>query len=429
MIKKTILLIIVLGILSSFSVSAEVLKLKNLLDRVDEENPDMRSAKFLLENSRIDVKITQNDLIPELSLSYRHSEDKSRTGAETDSGIYSLTFSQTYPGFFKITDCLIDIKKLQYKKAEKEFTERRNTILKRGLDFYFKIIKAQNEIKVHEENLFLINELLNVAKINEQAGFGLYSDVLRVEAEKINIQLQLIQAQNNLDNLVLEFKAFMNLKSVEKIIFPEKYKYKAYTELDIEKIEIDKLPSIELVKKDMDVLGKSLKIANYAKLPSVNFSLSSVKTDNASAPAIKTGADKEYSLSLTLSQKLYDSGTTILMLKQAQKMYEAAKINYDYRLVLKKAEIEKNISKYGENIKRIEGIEKSSEYVRENMRLVTERFKQGDAGIVELIDAQVLISNTKLREITAYYDERIGLADYFININYPEGLWRLADED
>ncbi|MGM0607153.1 MAG: TolC family protein [Candidatus Muiribacteriota bacterium] len=429
---KKIFLFLIFSILFVQFSYADNIDLEEVLNIIQNKNPQLQAAKLQLEQSRMDVKKTQNKWVPELSFSYRHSEDEKRKSSlpKQESGVFSINFAQTYPGIFKTTATLVDIEKLKYKKAEIEYNNQKNSILKKGINFYFGLISAKNEINIHQENLYLINELLNVTKINEEAGFGLYSDILRVESEKISIELNLIEAKNKYENLLRQFKAFLNMDEETALELDSNFKFKK-ADLNTCKINdglIKELPEINLLKKDMNILKNSMKTSRQSKLPVVNFDLSATRADSVSDPAMKNQIENEYSLSVVLSQLLYDSGTTGLQYKQAKKMYEAAQINFNYQKRQKLAEILNVKNNYNESLEQVRGIKKSVEHAEENMRLVAERFKQGDAGVVELIDAQVLITSIRQRELGAYYQERIRLTDFYIKTNQIEQLWRLDDE-
>ncbi|MFW5782717.1 MAG: TolC family protein, partial [Candidatus Muiribacteriaceae bacterium] len=153
---------------------------------------------------------------------------------------------------------------------------------------------------------------------------------------------------------------------------------------------------------------------------------SKTEVDKTDTPA--TVRDKDYSVSLMFSQKLFDSGTTHLEIASARNKLKQAKLKYEYNLDLVEASMREALSNYSEAVWRTQAAEKSAEYADENMRLIRERFEAGEAGIVELIDAQILMTDTKMSELKAYFDERAMLGRIYVNMDKTERLWELADE-
>jgi|GEM_PF-4547459 len=425
-----------------FTILSNAFSLKQLLDLTTENNPTLDILELKRENAYIDRKKTSNTLIPDLSLSYTKSDEKADKPGATAMGadLFTLSLSQTYPGLFKTSLLSDKVAALRKSKADLDFIEGGNEIYFKACRYYFDIVKAINSVAVHKQNRFLINELLELTKVNEEAGSGLYSDVLRVEAQKISIEVQLMQAENNLRNQVHELNAFLNsnIQDIvdmmeglmeqeysESMVMPP-YRFKV-RELDIEKeIEkLDELPQIALLKKDMDIAKKALEMARVAYMPAVILSGSKREVDRTDIPSM---TDTKYSYSVTLSSPLYDSGDTKLNIKAAQNTYEMAMKNYEYQRQMEENKLRSLYRDYLEAVNRIDAVVKASEHADENMRLVKERFEQGSASVIELIDAQVLKSSAKLSEVSAFYDERIRLSKYYFNLNKKEMFWRLADE-
>ncbi|PLX16348.1 MAG: hypothetical protein C0601_10285 [Candidatus Muiribacterium halophilum] len=425
-----------------FTLLTNAFSLKQLLDLTTKTNPSLDILKLTRENSYMDRKKTANTLLPNLTLSYTKNEEKADTAGANAMGadLFTLSLSQTYPGLFKVSLLSDKLASLKKQKSDLNYIEGENGIYFKACKYYFNIIKMINTVAVHKQNEFLINELLKVTKINEEAGSGLYSDVLRVEAQKISIQVQLMQSENSLRNQVHELNAFLNGNIQEIVDMMETLMNQEYSEgmmmpsykfniqkIDIEKAikELDNLPQIALLKKDMEIAYKALEIAKSSYLPAVVLTGSKRDVEKTDIPTI---TDTEYSYSVTLSSPLYDSGDTGLNIKVANNTYKMAKKNYEYQRRLEENKLRSFYRDYLEAVNRLAAVEKASEHADENMRLVKERFEQGSASVIELIDAQVLKSYAKLNEINAFYDERVRLATYYYNINEKDQFWRLADE-
>jgi outer membrane protein TolC len=445
MVRRKGVLILALIVIMNVLLSAEVFGLKELLDMTVDLNPDLKIQDILLENSVMTRKISSNNTgFPDITLSYTQTRDKYPSLSATENGIFSLRLSKSFPGLFMSDKFTDSIAAISLQKDRLKYETVRNGLLFTSYDYYFRIVRKVNELEVHRTNMKLLEELLSIAKINLDAGTGLKSDVLRVEAQKINIEIMFESTKNELKNILLGLNAFLNNSyrdiynavvlfienggDLSKYGIDPSFKFKPH-EFDVEDIvanTLENLPEMKIYKNDIKIMKDSLRSVQKEYLPDVNLSVSKNEIDHTDTPA--TVKDNDYSVSLTFTQKLYDKGTTGLKIRQAQNLLESADINYSYQKSIKEALLRDNISSYKESIWRTEASEKSFAHARENMRLVSERYKAGDAGVIELIDAQILMIDNQLSSLKAYYDERINLGNIYKNINKIDELWRLADE-
>ncbi|MCK9224640.1 MAG: TolC family protein [Candidatus Muirbacterium halophilum] len=442
-IKKNLSLIVI--IFMCLSVSANSFGLRELLDMTVDLNPDIKIQDILLENSIMTRKIKSNETgFPDISLSYSQTRDKYPGVSAKENGLFSLRLSKTFPGLFMTDKFKDSIASLNLQKDKLKYQTIKNNLIFTSYDYYFRIVRKVNELEVHRTNVKLLEELLSISKINVEAGTGLKSDVLRVEAQKINNEIMFETTKNELKNIMLGLNAFLNNSyrdlynavvmfletggDLTKYGIDPAYKFKSQ-KFDIENIvnnNLENLPDIKMYKKDIDLMRDSMQIAKNAFYPDFNLNVSKTEVDHTDSPL--TVKDNDYSISMVFTQKLYDQGTTGLKIKQAQNLLKTADINYNYQKSIKEAVLRENISSYEESVWRTEASEKSFAHARENMRLVSERYKAGDAGVIELIDAQILMTNNQLSSLKAYYDERINLGNIYKNINSIDELWRLSDE-
>ncbi len=438
--KKTVFILFIL--VCTFSVSS--FGLKELLDLTEDVNPDLKVEESALENSLISRKTGLNRLIPDLDLSYSFAKEKNSGATSLENSLYSVEISRMFGGLFMQDRLNVNIENLRYQMSELDFSAKRNQIRYAAYQYYFQIVRKVNELEVHRINLKLIEELLNVAKINMEAGTGLKSDVLRVEAQKLNIAINKKSAENALMNILIALNAFLDNKyedmykaaelfiekggSLKSIGVNTDYKFAPVSFEDDVVIRQAKEsePSLRILEKDVRMSRDLLEIAKTSLLPDVTVAASKTEVDKTDTPA--TVRDKDYSVSLMFSQKLFDSGTTHLEIASARNKLKQAKLKYEYNLDLVEASMREALSNYSEAVWRTQAAEKSAEYADENMRLIRERFEAGEAGIVELIDAQILMTDTKMSELKAYFDERAMLGRIYVNMDKTERLWELADE-
>jgi outer membrane protein TolC len=428
MIKKSSLFI-VFALILVFVTRAEKntelkLDMNSLINSILKNNLTLKIERLKLKQSEISRKKDYNSLFPNVSLSYSKNKEKYDNGLVSKTELTSIKLFQNFPGFFKSTPIANEISALRLKKAYSNYKNAENGVLFKGITYYFQLKKAINEKKIYEKNLYLINELLKIAKINFKAGLSLKSDILRVEAQKSDITVSLLDAKNDIEKIIRDLNLIINNEKVINYEVGDNLKYKLETKNKEYFIKRALENSIELknLENDIKIAEKMLKIAKNEYLPTVNVSLS--KTD------VKEGAipDNDYSFSVSATLNIYDSGDVNLDIVSMRKGVEIAKLNYEQKKREKISEVEKAYLDYILAVSKIKAREKEIKSSEENMRLVKEKFKNGISGVVDVIDAQVLLTKTYLSAINAYYDERIKLAKLYYEINEIEKFRGICDE-
>jgi outer membrane protein TolC len=87
-------------------------------------------------------------------------------------------------------------------------------------------------------------------------------------------------------------------------------------------------------------------------------------------------------------------------IRKAEKDKQIMDLKFQSLENFKKGDLKKAYSDYREVQERVSSAEKSMEQARENMRMVTIRYEHGDASIVEVIDAQITLTNSSLAVIS-----------------------------
>lgn len=115
-----------------------------------------------------------------------------------------------------------------------------------------------------------------------------------------------------------------------------------------------------------------------------------------------------------LTTPIYNSNDIENAVRLAKKSEDIVKLRIRDLSNTKKALLEKAVADYNEALSRISFAEKMAEQSYENMRIVFTRYQEGASSIVELIDAQRLLTNSAQTAVKAYYDERERLAEILL---------------
>lgn len=426
--KKTSLVIMILiATFMSGSVFAD--NLEQLSRTALDRNLKLKIAHLEIEQSFIDQKNALNAMIPDLNFNvtrshktFKDSYQKSNPFSFDTTLIYSLKLTQSYPGLGRIPSIKSEISKLKTKIKETSKQNQKILVLRQLSRVYFQLVREQELVKVHKTDLLLISELMKVAKLNEEVGLVLKNDILRIEVEQLNSQSNLIKNENGFHDLTLDLASILDFQSTDQINLelPTGLKFNpgSFTSQQLLPLLYENDNEIKLAELDAAILRKAEKAARSAHLPTLSFD----GTYNHGRKMGPIEGTKDIAATFILTTPIYNGYEIENSVRIAKKSREIAKLRIADLKNLKKASLEKSIADYNEALARISFAEKATEQSIENMRIVFTRYQEGASSIVELIDAQRILTNSSQTAIKAYYDERERLVEILLLIHDFDSL-------
>ncbi len=395
--------------------------LAELVQTALERNLSLKISELEIEQSFIDEKKSFNAMIPDVDFTIKktHKDFKDdyqkSSPASIDSMLtYALKLTQSYPGLGRIPLIQKEITQLKTDMKKTYRENQKKSVLRNLTQIYFKMVRDQELIKIHETDLVLIAALMKVAKLNEELGLVLHNDILRIEVEQLNSNTELIKAKNSFGDLRYDLAAVLDNQNPESIELDLakglKFAAASYTcEALLEELfKIDN--EINLARTDLKILNKTVRSARSANLPTLSVD-ASYNHGRKIGPVEGT---KDFTTTFTLTTPVYNSNDIENAVRLAQKSEEIVKLRVQDLSNSKKAILEKAVADYNEALARISFAEKMVEQRYENMRIVFTRYQEGASSIVELVDAQRLLTNSSQNAIKAYYDERERVAEILL---------------
>lgn len=395
-------------------------------------NLSLQISDLEIEQSFIEEKKAFNALIPDVNfnVSKTHKDFKDdyqkKSPASIDNMLsYSLKLTQSYPGLGRIPMIQREITALKsdIKKTYKE--NQKIKVLRDLTRIYFKMVRDQELMKIHETDLILIDALMKVAKLNEELGLVLHNDILRIEVEQLNSNSELVKARNSFGDLKYDLAAVLDIQNPEEIkldlakglrFSPASHTTESLLP-DLFKIDND----INLARTDLQILNKTVRSARSANLPTLTIDASY----NHGRKVGPIEGTRDFATTFILSTPVYNGNDIENAVRLAQKSEEIVKLRIQDLSNTKKALLEKAVADYNEALARISFAEKMVEQSIENMRIVFTRYQEGASSIVELIDAQRLLTNSSQTAIKAFYDERERLAEILLLLHRFDELFNL----
>ncbi|MDD2715438.1 MAG: TolC family protein [Candidatus Wallbacteria bacterium] len=403
--------------------------LSSLIDMALRQNLTLKIQKLQIEQAWIGIKKADNSFIPNLDLLYtdniKHNLDsaqKNASGPQADTFIYSLSLSQAFPALGKYNVLQKKLARLKSLAVETGYSKAELDLSKQIVKIFFQLVQYQETIKIHEENLMLIKKLLEIADLNMKVGLATKNDILRIEVQEYNIQVALLKTRNSYDNQLIDLANALNLDDTSSLnlVFPEtlKFQVRSFDPKGAEDLMLKQDYDLVLSRNDQKVFTETFDAAKSAYLPTLSLS----GKYNYSEKTGSYNDARDYSLGFAVSSPFYDGGDILDEIRKAEKDKQIMDLRAQSLENFKKGDLKKAYSDYREVQERVSSAEKSMEQAKENMRMVTTRYEHGDASIVEVIDAQITLTNSSLQAITTYYDERTRIMELLSRINEIQGL-------
>lgn len=274
---------------------------------------------------------------------------------------------------------------------------------------FFQLLRAQQLYEVARKNLDLAREQVNLANTQFDLGVVKKTDLLKTQVLLGRAQADILINETNVKNAMLNLKNSMGLAGSEaffEVTDPGK-PLMSVPGYDAAWEELEQYNPALIVSKT-NVAGAELnrKIIVGSRLPNISASFSYGNSGNEISSITQT-ADWNSSVNLSLSIPLF-TGFNISS-RQQQAEYSVRKLQFDY--ITQKQELQSqleslinNLVNYQELISINEQVLKSAE---EDLKLVQQRYQLGSATILEVLDAQVSVSQARSTLVTTKYDARI----------------------
>lgn len=304
---------------------------------------------------------------------------------------------------------LVDQAKLSFKAADLTVDKTKQQIKLDATNGYYSILQTKNLLKVAQDSVDSLSEHLKNVQAQYNVGTVAKSDVLRSEVELANAQQSLIKAQNAYDLAISSFNNVVGLPLESEIAVKDELKYQKF-EMSLNeciKYALENRPEVTMANLNIDIAKKGVQVAKAGKLPTIGASAATGWYDDE-FPGTQNNT---WSIGLSATWSVFDSGLTDSKIKQANaavdKAAEQAKqtsdsVQLDVRnayLSMKEAE------------KRIETTNVAVEKAQEDFKIAQVRYGAGVGTNLDVIDAQLALTQAKTNYIQALYDYNTSKAE------------------
>ncbi len=271
---------------------------------------------------------------------------------------------------------------------------------------YFNVLRAVRNLDVKRETLRQRESLLKQAEAYYEAGIRAKIDVARAEANLYDARAQVSQAANDVRVARITLLNRMGVEGPADFLLSDSLAAETIPGTLPDWIaEADRnRPELKSLRERERAAALGVRFARGGHLPTL------AGTAGYGIAADEPPFEQEYDVGVTLSVPLFSGFLVREQVKEAEASLSSARhqLTDTRRLVI--LQVEQAAYGVSEAAERIEARKKEREASDENLRLATARYEVGAGDIIEMIDAQVQMTQADTSTIDAQYDYSVSVA-------------------
>lgn len=368
-------------------------------------NPSIKMAQSDKDKSKWSVSEAQAGRMPTVSLGNSYSlKDHNPAGTDDLSGSLRMNW-QLYSG--GRVEGQIDQAKRGVGVADLGVEKTKQQLKLDTTTAYFTILQTKNLVEVNQQSVSNLQEHLNSVQAKYDVGVVAKSDVLRAEVELANAQQNLIKAQNNYDLAVAGLLNTMTIDPGTELALTDTLSYNKYDKtLDDSLQAAQTRPDVAQAEENVKISETAVKMAKSGKLPSVSLSAS----NGWNGSVLPGSGDDDWSVGLSASWSIFDAGSTSAKVKQADASLDKAKEQLVQVKNSAALEVRQNYLSMQEAEKRIDTNKVAVGKAEEDLVIAREKYNAGVGTNLDVIDAQLALTQAKTNEIQALFDYNVNVA-------------------
>ena len=275
-----------------------------------------------------------------------------------------------------------------------------------------RIIQAQDQLEARQAELQAIDSSLQVAKARFEAGDLLKTELLNFEVQKARTSENLIIAQHQ---KALSEKVFLNLLGLESgtvaIALEDEHLLPP-----LDRQAIQERPELIKLSAALSAAESELRRAKGANLPTFD-GFASYQYDYG---WVNDGSGDSWIAGVKLNYNLWDGRKDDAEVLRKQAEYQALAEQLEKLKLAITLDVEKAELNYQQAIERRTVTDKMVEVAQESAQLSRERFKEGVILSSDVLDTEVRLTDTLVRQSAARVNHRIATADLRRALGYQQ---------
>ncbi|HEY0946184.1 MAG TPA: TolC family protein [Opitutaceae bacterium] len=282
---------------------------------------------------------------------------------------------------------------------------------------FYNVLLARDQIRVQEQNVGLLREQLQTARNRFEAGSVSNFDVLQAEVQLANAQPPLIRARNNFRISVEELRQVIgydnseseNLRKVPEFIGSLDFtptSFDLQQALDAARTSRPELQQLEKIADARDAGVRNAKSGYYPDLAVVGGY--EFRKDGRSSH-FRDSLDG-WTVGLQSSWAVFDGRATAGRVRQARSQLEQAKLSVAEQRLGIEVEVRRAISSLQEAGELADAAQRVVAQADEALRLANARYSAGTATQLDVLTAQVALTQARDNQLQANYSYNVAVA-------------------
>lgn len=303
----------------------------------------------------------------------------------------------------------IDEAKLNVKIADLNLDVTRQQLKQTVALNYFSVLQCRNNLAVNQLSVDNYEKHLQNVRLRYDQGTVAKYDILASQVSLANAQDSLIKAQNSYALAIANLNNAIGLPLNSELILKEELEYEPYLQAleECEKYALIHRPEMAQHEAKVAIAHDNVDVAKSDYRPSVTFSA----TQNWYHSSALPGSDNSnWSVGLTTSFNVFDSGVTKAKVDQAKFILDSAEEQRSQKRDAILLEVRQYYLNLREAEARIETSKVAVEQADESLRVAKTRYNAGVGTNLDVLDAVLSFNTAKTNYIQALYDNNTSKA-------------------
>ena len=400
------------------------LTLAECLEIAAQKHPDLIAARSLIDSARAQVRAASSGYRPHLDLATSYSRQTYNyapapgTPPDQASSLYNgqrmsnspyysagLNFSQTVYDFGQ-TRGAVNRSEAEFAAAQQNFTRVHDVVYLSVREAYYSLLAAQELLQARKDAVDNQSKHLEQVTAFHDVGRRPKIDVTKQQVTLANAQVDYRQAQENLDVAKAALATAMGL-ALEQAPEPVNTLGEIPNPGSLDELLVaaeKRRPDLEGLRDQIFAAQADILIARSYYRPNISLA-SFFNYRNLRLPLIYN-----WSMAGLLAQNLLDGGLKDARIASAHAEASVARANLASLLLKVRQEVFTDYSEQKVARDKIELNQKAVAEAKENLELAEGRYAAGYGNIIELTDAQLLLTDSQVQEIVSRYDYQMAAA-------------------
>lgn len=260
---------------------------------------------------------------------------------------------------------------------------------------YLDVQKAQARISAAEQAVSAARENIRLAEVRKQAGVGLRSDELRARTNLASNEQQLISARNDLTIAKMQLAVLIGLNENDSIDISEAAIIAVpllHSSEELVTTALEQRTDVKLSRAESDKADAVVRLANSSYLPVIG-AYASYQLNSNDTPF--TADNESWSAGVGLTWELFDGFRRSSEKNKAVAEQAAAAALREHAKRDAALRVRESYLRSAEMGKRFDVAKNALQDAEETVRLLSKRFENSLAIMIELLDAQTMLNQTR----------------------------------